>query len=751
MAGCASCVRIVTALGCLTLITVPAFAQISGSLRAIVVDATAAPIANATATVRDVSGAVRRVTTGSDGRFTVDGLGDGIARLTVTSIGFESVELSVELPTGADEVQVTLTPAGLQETVVVIGATGVRRSGHLGTDDMLTSVDVVGADQLERENVDLSLELLKKVPGVNVSDFNQGLIAGDLGIRGFNTEGEVAHVRLLIDGIPSNLNSGLSDLNAIFPFEIDRIEIVKGTNDPRYGLLNIAGNVQVFTHAPGRYTKAKLLGGAYGTADAQAVTSFSTGRLSHVYFGGYRRSTGYRDNSDLDRAAFSGKWSYAAASERWRVGMIARSYQFDTQAPGYLTPAEVDIDPRQSPAFSATDGGQQTNRHLSVHWDQQLTPALLLSLKSYRQTFERQRWVRFTSAGAQQERFEDEAQHGAILTMTVRPSRLAARQVAFSWGADYRAQHNLAQRHATVTRARGARLRDQDFDFAYGGAYLMADGRPLSWLRVNGGMRVDRTGGNFVNRLSGQELPIIDYGTIWQPKLGVMVTPRTGFNVYGNYGRAFQIGVGAGAYGTAPLGYSKNDGWEAGIRSAPASWLAARVGIWGQDATDEVRLKFDNSGDSENVGHTRRRGWNLELTARAHPTTYVWASYTRQRAILVEPGRTQPQLRGHELDHVPSFTAKAGIDVTPASRLSTSVWLEGQGDYHLTTANTLGRYGDRALTHVDVFYRLRRLTLGWHVKNVFDQYHEYAWFDGLTTLHSPGERRAFYATSAVAF
>jgi iron complex outermembrane receptor protein len=259
-------------------------------------------------------------------------------------------------------------------------------------------------------------------------------------------------------------------------------------------------------------------------------------------------------------------------------------------------------------------------------------------------------------------------------------------------------------------------------------------------------------GGDFVNGLTGVALPIIDYGTIWQPKVGVLATLREGVNLYANYGRSFQAGVGAAAYGTQRLAHSKNDGWEGGVRLAPAPWLMTRVGVWGQDASDELRLKYDNSGDSENIGKTRRRGWNLDMTARAHRTTYVWGTLTRQRGTLVEPGLTEPHLKGHELNFVPRYTAKAGVDVAPLSALSVSLWTDIQTDYFLTTANAEGKFGDHRLVHVDGLLRVHRsMTLGLHAKNIFNGYHEYAWFDGVTTLHSPGEARAFYATSTWEF
>ena len=736
---------------CVTLTSDARAQEPAGRLAGVVVDPVGAPVSAVPVVVRDGTGREHRVVTNAEGRFAANAVAAGAARITVSLAGWQPFEQTVMAGADRSDLRLVLQPAGVQESVVVIGSVERAQSPHPASASLPTSVDIMGGDQIARENVDLSYELLKKVPGVYVNDYNQGVVAGGVAIRGFNTEGDIMHVKLLIDGIPANANSGAADLNAVFPLNIDRMELVKGTNDPRYGLFNIAGNVQIFTSQPGRYTKVKLMGGAYDTADVQATTAFQTGRLSHVYTGGYRSSAGYRQNADLDRSAFSGKWVYTPADERWSIGVVARTHDFDTQAPGYLTPAELAVDPRQSPAFSATDGGKQQTRHVSLHLDRAFGATLALSAKVYGQTFWTQRWVRFTAAGLQQERLEDERQSGLIGTLTWRPAAWAAAETTLSAGVDVQSQDNVNQRFRTVDRVRGVTLRDHVFDFTNGGAYLMVDTRASRRVRLTGGLRADRVGGTFRDTLASRDLPIIDYGTIWQPKIGATVQVHDRAAVYGNYGRSFQVGVGSAAYGQT-VGYSKNDGWEVGVRGEPTRAMSVRVGIWGQEASDELRLKFDDSGDSENVGRTRRRGWNVELTARPHSALFLWGTYTRQRATLVEPGATQPELRGKELNHVPTFTAKVGADVTPTDRLTFSLWTEMQGDYYLTTANTLDRFGDRSLTNVDVNWRVRSgFGLGVHLRNAFDGYHEYVWFDGATTLHSPGEGRALSVTTTWGF
>jgi iron complex outermembrane receptor protein len=618
---------------------------------------------------------------------------------------------------------------------------------------------VLGAEQVARENVQSAQEVLRKVPGVYHASFNQGIISGEVGIRGFNTESDVASTKLVVDGIPTNLNSGLGEFNALFPLEIERVEIVRGTNDPRWGLFNLAGNVGVTTRRGGSYLAARALGGSFGTREAQLVAARehalgrdgAGGTLSHTWFGGVRASDGFRANSALDRRAGSGKLFWTSAGERLSAGVIARVQALDTDAPGYLTAAEASAAPRRSPAFSDADGGTVDTRQASAHVEVRQTPTLFWSARLYAQRFARVRWVRFSAAGPQQERVEDERQEGALVQATWRPAAFAARQAALSLGADWQGQDNVHQRFRAADRVREATLRDQAFTFANGGGFARADAT-FGPLRVDAGLRLDRVGGDFRNVTTGEALPVIRYGWIPQPKASATLAVERRASVYANYGRGFQVGTGPAAYGRPALGgppltWSRNDGWEAGAVLQPLPAWSLRAGAWRQDASDEVRLRFDNSGDSENVGRTRRTGVDVESTVRLPRALSVWGALTTQRAILVEPGARTPELRGNRLNHVPGWTAKYGADWTPASRVSASFWAYGQGSYFLTPRNEAPRFGGYTAVNADLSLRVGQgVGVGLAVQNLFDRYFEYVWLDGTQTRHSPANPRALLLT-----
>ncbi|KPW58364.1 TonB-dependent receptor, partial [Pseudomonas syringae pv. berberidis] len=184
-------------------------------------------------------------------------------------------------------------------TVNVQGAT----SGPLSTSSVLSSVDILGGDILEKMPVNYSWELFRRAPGVMLTGFNQGTTSGKISFRGFNGEGEVNAVKLLIDGIPSNSNDGnMPYMDMIFPMELDSIEVVRGTSDARYGLNNIAGNVNMLTRTGGDYNKARFRYGSFNTQETQLAKGIESSHWTQNYFFAYQKSDGYRDHVRIPRS-----------------------------------------------------------------------------------------------------------------------------------------------------------------------------------------------------------------------------------------------------------------------------------------------------------------------------------------------------------------------------------------------------------------------------------------------------------------
>ncbi len=676
----------------------------------------------------------------------------------------ETTEIEANTPTPAAAMKDSLDESSpssasdnsyftLGEVVVTGSATGPLKS-----QDVLTSVDILGADVVENQNVDFAWELFRQAPGVMTTNFNQGGVSGEFSFRGFNGEGEINAIKLLIDGIPSNTNSGnMEYLDMIFPLDIQSIEVIRGTNDARYGLHNIAGNANVFTRTGGNYTKGRISYGSFGTVDVQASSGFETGGFSQNYFAAYRETDGYRDHSDLSRYTFAGKWFYSPPSASYKVGLIARLYESEADSPGYLSFAESRSKPRQSPSFNSTDGTERKIKTVSGHFDADVTSDLFFSLKSYVNKFDRTRFVRFTAAGSQQERITNELHYGAIATLTYRPHIPWFNDFVVEGGFDFQQQENESIRYTAIERRRQSLTRNQEFDFLIYGGFLQAVIKPVHWLKLVPAVRIDSADGDLVNRGTDASpnstvLDLNDYDAIWQPKFSAVITPIEGYSLYGNWGRTFQVGIGAGAYQNGrELDPSINEGWEMGVKLSPVKWMEGRIAYWEQTADDEVRRLFTGSGDSENIGETKRRGFDAQLRASPINPLSIWAAFSWQEGIIKKPGPTESGNKNNEIDHIPDYVISGGVDyqITPAVRGSFSIF--AQGDYFLNRANDTRQFGDYYLVNLGLFYQVNKYVgLDFQVTNLTDKYYEYVW-DAGTTLHSPGDGRAFYGAVNVEF
>jgi iron complex outermembrane receptor protein len=643
--------------------------------------------------------------------------------------------------------QSTATPdADALDAVVVIGERGAQTPAR---EDLAGSIDVIARSELEDAHVDDTSELFNKLPGVYLSRYNQGLINSDLSIRGFSGDGETPHAKLLIDGIPSNLHNGFGEMDQLFPIGIGSITVFKGTSEPTVGLLNIAGNYRIETRRAPDARELEVAVGSYDARELQGYFGFSHGRLEHGYAFGYRSAGGYRDRTDLRKYAFSGYWDYRPA-ERTRIGLVLRGAGYEADSAGYLTRAESRSAPRSSASYADQDGGEKSTRHASLHLDHAFGDRLSLTAKAYAQHFERERWVRFSPTAALQNRFDDQDQRGFIATL--------AWQTDAGWridgGVDAEYQDVVEQRFGTIGQARirdrSAVLRDRRYEFDVIGAYLRMGWRDPDGSRGwNLALRGDRIDGDYAQFNAagvGSGRDIFRFGTILQPKLNAFHDIGERASVFANYGRSFQHPFGADAYTAGDRGardVSINDGWEAGAKWRPDDGVEVRLSYWEQKAKDEFVVV---DGVARNVGRTARDGVDLAFNWNVTDRLYVWGNYTTVDARIVRPADSRRAFVGNRLRGVPATTGSLGMRFEPRERLSLSLHVDHQGDYHVNEANAGGRYGGYVLAHADAEWRFDWGSVGLQINNLFDRYHEYVFDfseDGSGTIHSPGDGRAF--------
>lgn len=630
---------------------------------------------------------------------------------------------------------------------VVITAPAV---GSLSARSLLTSVDTVGGAAVQDAAITHNWELFARLPGLQLTQFNQGTTSGKPSMRGFNGEGEVNAVKLLIDGVPSNSNDGnMPYLDLVVPLGLQAITSVRGTNDARYGLHNIAGNLEMLTRLGGHANDVRLAVGPWGRADLQLAVDREAEGFSQNYAVGVRHADGWREHSQADRSSLSGSWSWVPPAQDLRLTAALRLHQVEAEEPGYLTQAQVDQNPRQASPVSASDGGERQVGQASFSVEGGQRSALSWRALAYLNRFEDQRWVRFSSTASQQERDTDETHQGLRALVSWRPDWAGAGRLAIEGGLDTERQRNASERYATTDRVRVSQTRDQRWTFNVTGLFVQAVVQPLPTLRLVPGFRVDRLDGRFHDLRAGTSADLNDYGSIRQPKFSAVWSPLESLSVYANWGRSFQVGVGSAGYkgsaSSADAQASMNTGTELGVKWAQADRLEARVAVWQQKATGEFYRQLNsNNGDSINIGATRRRGVDLQVRARPTTTVEAFATLALQEARIIQPRPDAPTTLGKEVDHVPRRLFNAGLDWQARPDWKFSAWLQGQGSYWLERTNTLtGKYGAYATLNLGATWAATpTLQVDLQLLNANNGEREYVWWDGSQTLHAPGDPRA---------
>ncbi|WP_301151992.1 TonB-dependent receptor [Metapseudomonas otitidis] len=655
-------------------------------------------------------------------------------------------------------------PAG--ESTLTLGEVRVDSSSgrplQTGS-SVLTSVDVLGADKVEEKNVMNSWELLGQMPGIQLTETRQGAESGKATFRAFNGEGYINGIKTLIDGVPSNVNSGNQRfIDMVFPLDIDYIEVVRGTNDPRYGLHNIGGNINFVTRQGGNYSDGRLTYGSFNTRELQVAVGRESGNFAQNYFFAKQDSDGFRDHDRSDKYSLGAKWFFTDDEGLLKVGLVTRLYHHEADEPGFLTRQELKASRTDSAAKNANDGDDRDMKQLALHLDWQLRDDLSLSNTLYHNRYEDDRKVTFTSYAVgnapRQRRQWDERQTGLLSNLTW----ASTDWLTLDGGINLEHQDNEYRRYRysysvpTDFDAPPARIQNDDaYTLDNFGTYVQAVIQPTEQLKIIPAYRLDRFSGE-TKLPGGIKADLQDYGWIRQPKLSVVYSLTPDLNVYANWGRTFQILTGSRepAYLTAGQKAFKpsiNTGKEVGVRFNPVNGTETRIALWQQDATDEV-ANMPSTGTTVGLGKTRRRGVDLQLTAELDEHWSLWASHSIQEAKVVSAFTAGGQsLAGKEVFSTPRHISNLGADYRLNDDWRFGLQARAQGDYYIDELNQQGKYGGYALLDASVNYRLSPTTsLDLQVKNLTDRQYEYVWYDNFfwggadQPMFSPAPGRTAY-------
>jgi len=285
------------------------------------------------------SASEQRVMTGPDGSFRA-ALAAGSYTLSVDAPGLTLAGPPAPVAVGPGETRhdLVLAPAPVRERVLVSATRGEATLSSIGV-----SAEVLDRERIEERAAPSLLPLLQDVAGVATARSGQTGQQGSLFVRG----GESRFARVLIDGVAVNQPGGAYDFGSALPFELERVEVVRGAASSLYGTDALAGVVSLETRRarPGERPtlRAEAEAGAFDWQRYLGATSGARGGVD--WNGGVQRLTtdNQAPNSRFEdwAAALSAGARLDARSE---LRLVARYETSTAGTPGPTAYGRPDLD-----------------------------------------------------------------------------------------------------------------------------------------------------------------------------------------------------------------------------------------------------------------------------------------------------------------------------------------------------------------------------------------------------------------------
>ncbi|HEX8486490.1 TonB-dependent receptor plug domain-containing protein [Sphingomonas sp.] len=269
-------------------------------------------------------------------------------RFSILPASAGALAIAIAAPASAQTGRDLDSAAGAAGDVIVTANRTARPA-----DEVAQSVTVIAADEIRRRQSQTVVDLLRTVPGVTFTRNGGPGTATGVNIRGADSDQNV----VLIDGVklndPSSTGSGYNFGNLLVG-NIERIEVVRGSQSVIWGSQAIGGVVNLLTAAPTDALRinARAEGGWRDTYQAFGNVSARVGPVAASAGAGYFRTDGIsaldEKSGGRERDGFDNFGVNARA-------LIDLTDTVSIDLRGFYSDGEADVDGFPAPAFAFAD------------------------------------------------------------------------------------------------------------------------------------------------------------------------------------------------------------------------------------------------------------------------------------------------------------------------------------------------------------------------------------------------------------
>ena len=639
------------------------------------------------------------------------------------------IMLTVSLPAWAEEKVISLDE-------VVVTATRTEEDVY----KISSNISVITQEDIKKSTATTVQNLLKNEEGIVISDLYGTGTKSSVDMRGFAYGADTV---ILIDGRRINeVDTGSVDWNLIPIENVERIEIVRGTESVLYGDNAVAGAINIITRKGVRMPELVLDGRAesYNGHAENATFQGANDKIGYFFFMKHRETSGYRENSEFFATDMNARINLNV-TDYFTLDFAAGYHQDRQGLPGGLTETQVKEDRRQ--ADFPDDGTKYWQPYYDVKANFLLSTWGNLELAYSFNSRKFDSDLIFFGNTFSTVRDSDTIGLRAKLTIDTKPFD---RRNLLITGIDYFDSTVLNESSSIFSDITGEVTKKEL------GLYIQDELFITEKLSLSLGYRASSS--KFEGTATGSDFFI---GPIFAKtdtthtedaiKAGVTYNYAKASKIYASYAKGYRLPTIDDVFifngSIVDLKPERSDTYEIGILHTLGNKVQARLTAYTMDVKD--RLFFNSIlFATENLGKTRQSGIEAGVTAPINDSITAFGNVTYSKAMF-EAGPND----GKALPLIPRYSANVGADFKPVKGLLLTVNANWVGNRYLENdvTNDLKKLESYLTVSSKISYTYKNATAYVGVNNLFNEkYSDYgaAGFMG-SRKYYPAPERNYYA------